>query len=183
MIIYTASDQSYADSVINHIDPTKEFFKYRLYRHNCVKLTTEVGVTYVKDLRIIRNIPLSNIVIIDNSVLSFAFQLDNGIPILPFYNNKEDVEMESLKNYLKKLSKCENLTISNGANFNLRDLLQEAKSSRESGKDLKEIQTLTTPTPDQNEKKELKPETKIVRKQSILQTKIFETMENAKKSK
>lgn len=176
MIIYTASDQSYADSVINHIDPTKEFFKYRLYRHNCVKLTTEVGVTYVKDLRIIRNVPLSNMVIIDNSVLSFAFHLDNGIPILPFYNNKEDVEMESLKNYLSKLSKCENLTISNGSNFNLKSLLQEAKSSRESDEDLIELKSLT-------EKKETKPETKLVRKQSIIQTKIFETMENVKKAK
>lgn len=184
MIIYTASDQSYADSVINYIDPTKEYFKYRLYRHNCVKLTTENGTIYVKDLRIIKNIPLKNMVIIDNSVLSFAFHLDNGIPILPFYNNKDDVEIESLKNYLTKLAKCENLTISNGSNFNLRALLEEAQNSPKN-------QESTTDTSDQSQKPETrkdgKPcETKPIlrgpqRKTSKIQTIFYETMENMKK--
>ena len=88
----------------------KSYFKYRLYRHNCVKLNSENGTIYVKDLRIIKNVPLSNMIIIDNSVLSFAFHLNNGIPILPFYSNKEDYEMVFLKNYLTKLSKYDNLT-------------------------------------------------------------------------
>lgn len=131
LIIFTASDQHYADSVINYIDPTKHYFKYRLFRHNCVKLQTENGTIYVKDLRIIRNVPLSNMVIIDNSVLSFAFHLENGIPILPYYNNKKDVEMESLCNYLTKLAKYENLTITNGANFNLKALQVEAQQSQD----------------------------------------------------
>lgn len=181
LIIFTASDQSYADSIINRIDPTKEYFKYRLYRQNCVKLTTENGTVYVKDLRIIRNVPLQNMVIIDNSVLSFAFQLDNGIPILPFYNNKDDAEMESLKNYLTKLAKCENLVASNGANFNLKVLLEEAQntpkfigneetSQNQSQDDTKADKTI--------ESKTIKgPQ----RKASKIQTLFYETMENMKK--
>ena len=43
-------------------------------------------------------------VIIDNSVLSFVFQFNNGIPILPFYDNKKDIEFTSLVKYLKHLS-------------------------------------------------------------------------------
>lgn len=131
MIIYTASDQCYADSVLAHIDPMKAYFKHRLYRHNCVKLNSENGLLYVKDLRIIRNIPLSNMIIIDNSVLSFAFHLSNGIPILPFYSNKEDSEMNFLKNYLTKLSKYNNITEQNGNTFKLKSVLEQATNISE----------------------------------------------------
>ena len=52
-----------------------------MYRDSCIQ--TEEGI-YVKDLRIIANWSLKDIVIVDNAVYSFAFQLDNGIPIIPF---------------------------------------------------------------------------------------------------
>ena len=196
MIIYTASDQSYADSVVNYIDPTKEFFKYRLYRHNCVevKLDDMPKPIYVKDLRIIKNVKLEDMVIIDNSVLSFAFHLDNGIPILPYYQNKDDIEMETLKNYLIKLSKCDNLQVHNGANFNLTALLEEAQSQRE--EEIKEEQsTAADESSKKIEDKESQPnklkivkdnkkELKLIaptKKNSKIQTKIFELVENFKK--
>lgn len=135
MIIYTASDQSYADSVIGYIDPMKSYFKYRLYRHNCVKLSTESGPIYVKDLRIIRNVPLDQMIIIDNSVLSFAFHLNNGIPILPFYSNKDDIEMNFLKNYLTKLAKYDNIIDQNGLTFNLKAVLEQAAKSQDDDQD------------------------------------------------
>lgn len=146
MIIYTASHKCYADSVVNHIDPLGQFFQYRLYRHNCVKLTGPEGQTiYIKDLRIIKNVPLENMVIIDNSVLSFAFHLENGIPILPFYSNKDDTEMDTLRNYLGKLAKFDNITINNGATFNLRYLLEEAvKESNEPQDDNDEVDDIST---------------------------------------
>lgn len=135
MIIYTASDQSYADSVIGYIDPMRSYFKYRLYRHNCVKLITENGPIYVKDLRIIRNVPLDQMIIIDNSVLSFAFHLNNGIPILPFYSNKDDIEMNFLKNYLTKLAKYDNIIDQNGLTFNLKAVLEQAAKSQDDDAD------------------------------------------------
>ncbi len=131
MIIYTASDQSYADSVIGYIDPMKSYFKYRLYRNNCVKLATDNGQIYVKDLRIIRNVPIDQMIIIDNSVLSFAFHLNNGIPILPFYSNKDDIEMNFLKNYLTKLAKYDNIIEQNGLTFNLKAVLEQTIKAQE----------------------------------------------------
>lgn len=126
LIIFTASDQLYADSVLSHIDPMWSYFKYRMYRTSCFKAPSENGSLYVKDLRVIRNVPLSNMIIVDNSVLSFAFQLDNGIPILPFYSNKDDIEMSFLKNYLVKLSKYDDVKEQNSLTFNLHQVLKEA---------------------------------------------------------
>ena len=49
VITFTASDQTYADSILDFIDPDREFISHRLYRQHCVQ--TEFG--YIKDLRII----------------------------------------------------------------------------------------------------------------------------------
>ncbi len=57
----------------------------------------------VKNLRILTEKDLSEIVIVDNSVYSFAFQIDNEIPIIPFYNDKADEEMLHLVYYLNCL--------------------------------------------------------------------------------
>jgi CTD small phosphatase-like protein 2 len=68
VIVFTASVQSYADAVLNYLDPTGELIHHRLYRHNCIWTN---GV-YIKDLRILQNRTLENIVIVDNNALSFA---------------------------------------------------------------------------------------------------------------
>ena len=84
-------------------------------------METEEGV-YIKDLRIIRNRELKDVVIIDNAVYSFGFQLDNGIPILPFYDDKEDEEMLHLVYYLKCLSQFEDIREQNRKAFQLKEL-------------------------------------------------------------
>jgi CTD small phosphatase-like protein 2 len=99
--VFTASHQSYADVVLDYLDPNRELIEYRLYRDSCIK--TEEGV-YIKDLRIIKNRNLKDVVIVDNAVYSFGYQLNNGIPILPFYDDKSDEEMLHLIYYLKCLS-------------------------------------------------------------------------------
>ena len=57
---------------------------------------------YIKDLRVIRNRELSQIVLIDNAAYSYYFQLDNGVPVVPFYNNRKDCELLSLELFLMK---------------------------------------------------------------------------------
>jgi CTD small phosphatase-like protein 2 len=51
---------------------------------------------YVKDLRVISNRSLKNMVLVDNAAYSYIFQLDNGIPIIPFYDSKADNELRVL---------------------------------------------------------------------------------------
>ena len=102
--MFTASLQKYADAVMNEIDPTGSLFEYRLYRNNCTQIKVENQIYYIKDLRVFKNISLDDIVIIDNSVLSFAFHLDNGIPILPYYSGTDEKEMKCLVQLLEKLA-------------------------------------------------------------------------------
>lgn len=66
---------------------------------------------YVKDLRIFKHeqFKISDIVIVDNSVYSFAFHIDNGIPIVPFYDDKADEEMLLLIYYINCLSTVEDV--------------------------------------------------------------------------
>jgi hypothetical protein len=95
--------------VLDYLDPKNELFQYRLYRHNCVKVQMESDSIYVKDLRIFKNVSMNDMIIIDNSVLSFAFHLENGIPILPYYNNPDDYELKVLTNYLNNISQVKDL--------------------------------------------------------------------------
>ena len=150
IIVYTASHQSYADSVIDHIDPNKEFIKYRLYRHNCVKLKYKKDFIYVKDLRILRNVAMKDMVIIDNSVMSFAFQLENGIPILSYTDDFNDKELIYLYHYLNSIAKCEDLREQNTKNFKMDFLYNSAKLFSKVRNDVEDVKS-------QEDKEEFNP--------------------------
>jgi CTD small phosphatase-like protein 2 len=68
--VFTAGEQDYADTILNFIDERREIIKHRLYRQHCVR--PEVGV-YVKDLDIIADRDMKNMMLVDNSIISFAF--------------------------------------------------------------------------------------------------------------
>ena len=56
---------------------------------------------FIKDLRVIANRDLKDVLLVDNAAYSFGYQLENGIPIIPFYNDKEDRELMHLIQYLE----------------------------------------------------------------------------------
>ena len=72
---------------------------------------------YVKDLSLI-NRDLKDMVLVDNAAYSYAFQLENGIPILPFYDGK-DYELTALEGYLDKLYNVEDVREMNREYFRL----------------------------------------------------------------
>ena len=57
----------------------------------------------IKDLRVVCS-DLSRIVLLDNSVVSFAMQMSNGIFIKPFEGSKYDGELFEIKKVLRELS-------------------------------------------------------------------------------
>lgn len=102
VVIFTASHPSYANKVIDLLDPDGEFISLRLFRSHCY--CTKEGI-YIKDLRILRGRDPKNLIIVDNSVYCFGFNLNNGIPILPFFDDFEDTELKNLENFLMQVMK------------------------------------------------------------------------------
>ncbi len=132
IVIYTASHQAYADSVLDFMDPKKKYFKYRLYRNNCSLIDVEGAKFYVKDLDILNEYyDLKDIVIIDNSVLSFAFHLHNGIPIVPYYDEDKDGSLYVVGLYLNHIFPENDLREANKTQINLDSFLEEAKKQKE----------------------------------------------------
>ena len=80
--IFTASTREYCEPIVSEINQNGKPIKGLLHRKHCLK--TSCGF-YIKDLRIIENHDLDKMVIIDNLAYSFAFQINNGIPIQSFY--------------------------------------------------------------------------------------------------
>jgi len=51
-------------------------------------------------LRIFKNRSKKKLILIDNSCFSFCNNLNNGIPIIPFYNDKCDTELIKLEKFI-----------------------------------------------------------------------------------
>lgn len=85
LVIFTAGEQEYADLIIDVLEREKKYFKKRLYRQHCSYRPGYQDV-FVKDLRIIQDRELEEMAIVDNSMISFSFQITNGIPICPYFS-------------------------------------------------------------------------------------------------
>jgi Dullard-like phosphatase family protein len=113
--VFTASDQRYATAIVNAIDPERQYISRVFDRRFCC---ATLDGYLVKDLRIFsRDAPLNKILLVDNSSHCFFTQLKNGIPILSFYDQKEDGELLHLKRYLLALCRCENMLVRNEEHF------------------------------------------------------------------
>ena len=121
--IFTASVKEYADAVISFLDPENKLIKFRLYRNNCINFNDAFTV---KDLRIFKNVDLKKIVLLDNSMYSFAAQINNGILINSFINDKEDNELFNALNYLVNfILPAEDVREVNEQFYNFRQIIDD----------------------------------------------------------
>ena len=118
IVVFTASHACYANKMIDLLDPHNEIFSYRLFRDHCFK--TSDGV-YIKDLRILANRHLKDVILVDNAAYSFGLQQQNGVPILPFYNDKSDRQLFELVDFLIPIHNCTDVRphLSKSFEFNL----------------------------------------------------------------
>jgi CTD small phosphatase-like protein 2 len=118
--VFTAGFDWYANPILDYLDPHKQLIQHRYFRQHCTYLEEEE--MYIKDLRVFSGISLDQMLIADNFVYSFAFHLDNGIPIVPFYGDKADNEMIKLIKYIKSIGEKPNLRKTNGKIFKLKNI-------------------------------------------------------------
>ncbi len=78
----------------------------------------------IKDLRIIKNRGLENIILVDNLVHSFGLQINNGIPILEFTNDEHDKELKGLENFLIEIKDADDVRVAIEEKLQLKAMLQ-----------------------------------------------------------
>lgn len=89
LVLFTASTHDYAIKILQFLEQDEKYFGTLLSREHCSNLDGN----YVKDLRVIQNVVVDDIIIIDNLISSFALQLSNGIPIKPYFSGSNDSEL------------------------------------------------------------------------------------------
>ena len=56
-------------------------------------------------------------ILVDNASYSFLLQLNNGIPIIPFYRDPSDNELKKLQDFLMILKNCSDVRDNIGKHF------------------------------------------------------------------
>lgn len=114
--IFTASVREYADPIIDwlesdivdhktHAAGNSQVFTKRYYRNNC---SYRPGVGYIKDLSQFfpKHDDLKNVIILDNSPVSYALHEDNAVMIEGWINDQGDRDLLNLLPLLYSLSLC-----------------------------------------------------------------------------
>jgi CTD nuclear envelope phosphatase 1 len=121
--IFTASVREYADPIIDWLEQDvldyyekkssspinyeqrPRVFTKRYYRQDC---TYRSGVGYIKDLSkfFIKEDELKNVIILDNSPVSYALHEDNAVVIEGWINDQGDRDLLNLLPMLHSLSLC-----------------------------------------------------------------------------
>lgn len=105
VVLYTASTQHYANSIIDRIDPARHI-QHRLFRDHC----TFYGSVPIKSLsQLGRN--LKDVIIVDDMAVAYSKEPANGIPITPWTGDRNDRQLEELLPVLEVLAKAEDVRV------------------------------------------------------------------------
>lgn len=97
LILFTSSSKEITSRIVDYMEKDGALFDFKLTRDKCYITDNSL---FIKDLRII-NRPLSDMILVDDSTYSYGFQLDNGVPIIPFTGNPTDAELTLLVQYIE----------------------------------------------------------------------------------
>lgn len=144
VVAFTAGNQEYADQVLNALDPKNKFFSARLYREHCFRYEWHNGSDsqslYVKDLSQLGR-DLSEVVLVDNSLVSFAFQLDNGILVNDFDPEKEGMDkgLAYLLPFLKPLNRLPDVRELLRHNFGNEEMMEAFAERGKGSSDVRRV--------------------------------------------
>eukprot|EP00669_Euglena_mutabilis_P003618 TRINITY_DN14615_c0_g1_i1.p1 TRINITY_DN14615_c0_g1~~TRINITY_DN14615_c0_g1_i1.p1 ORF type:complete len:293 (+),score=79.47 TRINITY_DN14615_c0_g1_i1:81-959(+) len=101
VVLLTASREVYASPVLDLVEQRRGRVHHRLYRDSCANLNG----AFIKDLAYLGR-PLPNVVIIDNSPVSYIFQPQNSLAISSWFSDPSDRELLSLLPVLERLARA-----------------------------------------------------------------------------
>ena len=122
LYVFSSASTQKVTQILNRIDPNHDIFMGFLSRENC--FFNEKGILF-KDLRIIKNKDLNEIILIDHTTISIVSQINNCIPLLFWDGSPDDCELKHLMKYLKKISFSFDIREENKKWFKLSDLITE----------------------------------------------------------
>jgi len=99
IIIFTASERPYAENVLSQLDPDGSFIDYVLCREDCLFIEGE----FVKDLNTLGR-DMRRVALVDNRPEMYCFQINNGIPISSWFDDRQDCELLRLLPSLERLA-------------------------------------------------------------------------------
>eukprot|EP00457_Paulinella_chromatophora_P001597 gb/GEZN01001599.1/.p1 GENE.gb/GEZN01001599.1/~~gb/GEZN01001599.1/.p1 ORF type:complete len:436 (+),score=46.19 gb/GEZN01001599.1/:252-1559(+) len=98
IVVFTASYSEYASTLLDLLDPEHTYIKHRLFRRHCIN----VEGNFLKDLNVLGR-DLHRVALMDNSVLAFGYQVDNGIPIQSWLDDPQDKELLNMLPFLETM--------------------------------------------------------------------------------
>ena len=98
VVLFTSGVKEYAEKVLEIIDPKNQYFSSKLFRADCVEV---FDYFLIKDLRVLANRSIENIILIDNNLINMYNQPDNGYLISSFYDDRHDSELAKLQSFLE----------------------------------------------------------------------------------
>ncbi|CAK4074310.1 unnamed protein product [Aphanomyces euteiches] len=105
IVVFTASDRKFTESLIDHIDPDK-LIQCRLYRDSC-RLFPETG-ELIKDLTLLRR-NLKNVVLVDDNPHVCGHHSANAWICSQYHGDKKDTELYHITNHLQRLRYVEDI--------------------------------------------------------------------------
>lgn len=120
VVIFTASQECYADTLLDVVDPERKMIHHRVFRESCAQYKDN----FLKPLNIL-NRKLENAFIIDNSPQCFGFQVENGIPITSWFEDPKDDELMQLLPFLEEMKDMDDVRPYITETFRVREFLDK----------------------------------------------------------
>jgi CTD small phosphatase-like protein 2 len=107
LVLFTAADSEYASAFFDYLNMRSDnAMSQFLSREHCINVYKTL---FVKDLRIITNRHLKDMVLLDNSTHNFGGLMENGIPICTYIDDNRDLELLYMETYLRSLSQADDV--------------------------------------------------------------------------